>query len=60
MTLKNGWDRRAFLGSAGVIAGMLLNARRMFGLTPVAIPAARPPINSPASVPRGTSMQSSA
>ncbi len=41
MTLKNRWDRRAFLGSAGVIAGMLLNARRMFGLTPVAIPAAR-------------------
>ena len=27
MTLKNRWDRRAFLGSAGMLAGMMLNAR---------------------------------
>jgi uncharacterized pyridoxal phosphate-dependent enzyme len=33
MSIKNIWNRRAFLGSAGVLAGMLLNARRVFGWT---------------------------
>src|SRR5579859_6228306 len=33
MGIKNIWNRRTFLGSAGVFAGMLLNARRVFGFT---------------------------
>jgi uncharacterized pyridoxal phosphate-dependent enzyme len=33
MNLKTLWNRRTFLGSAGVFAGMLLNARKAFGLT---------------------------
>src|ERR1041385_4762339 len=37
MSTKNSWDRRTFLGSAGILAGMLLNARRAFGLS--AVPA---------------------
>jgi uncharacterized pyridoxal phosphate-dependent enzyme len=41
MTVKNFWNRRNFLGSAGVLAGMLLTARRVFGL-PAATPAAVP------------------
>src|SRR5215813_9783326 len=32
MNLKSLWNRRAFLGSAGMFAGMLFNARRAFGL----------------------------
>src|SRR5215510_16442606 len=32
MNLKIPWNRRTFLGSAGIFAGMLLNARRAFGL----------------------------
>lgn len=32
MNLKTLWNRRAFLGSAGLLAGTLLNARRLFGL----------------------------
>jgi uncharacterized pyridoxal phosphate-dependent enzyme len=32
MNLKTLWNRRTFLGSAGMFAGMLLNARRAFGL----------------------------
>lgn len=39
MTVKNFWNRRNFLGSAGVLAGMMLTARRVFGL-PAAVPAA--------------------
>ena len=41
MTIKTFWNRRNFLGSAGVLAGMMLSARRVFGL-PAAIPAAVP------------------
>jgi L-seryl-tRNA(Ser) seleniumtransferase len=41
MTVRNFWNRRNFLGSAGVLAGMMLSARRVFGL-PAAIPAAAP------------------
>jgi uncharacterized pyridoxal phosphate-dependent enzyme len=33
MSIKNIWNRRTFLGSAGIFAGMLLNARRVLGLT---------------------------
>src|SRR5215471_11229892 len=29
--ITNLWNRRAFLGSAGMLAGMLLNAQRLFG-----------------------------
>jgi L-seryl-tRNA(Ser) seleniumtransferase len=32
MSIRTFWDRRAFLGSAGVFAGMMLNVRRVFGL----------------------------
>ena len=32
MNLKTLWNRRTFLGSAGMFAGMLFNARRAFGL----------------------------
>jgi len=32
MNLGSLWNRRAFLGSAGLLAGMLFNARRAFGL----------------------------
>jgi len=41
MTIKNFWNRRNFLGSAGGLAGMTLSARRVFGLAAV-IPAAVP------------------
>src|SRR5262245_54213113 len=33
MFMRNVWNRRSFLGSAGLFAGVLLNARRAFGLT---------------------------
>lgn len=33
MKLKTLWNRRTFLGSAGVIAATLLNARRLFGVS---------------------------
>src|SRR5215471_4582248 len=32
MTIRGFWSRRAFLGSSSVLAGMMLNARRVFGL----------------------------
>ena len=35
MTIKNFWNRRNFLGSAGVLAGMMLSARRLFGMRAV-------------------------
>ena len=38
MTIKNFWNRRNFLGSAGALAGMLLSARRLFGMR-AAIPS---------------------
>ena len=41
MTIKYFWNRRNFLGSASVFAGMLLSARRVFGL-PAVVPAAVP------------------
>lgn len=41
MTIKNFWNRRNFLGSAGGLAGMTLSARRVFGL-PTVIPEAVP------------------
>ena len=40
MTLKNRWDRRTFLSSAGVFTAMLLNARRAFGLPKSKFPSA--------------------
>jgi L-seryl-tRNA(Ser) seleniumtransferase len=40
MTITSLWNRRTFLGSAGVLAGVLLNARKMFGLPAASIPAA--------------------
>jgi uncharacterized pyridoxal phosphate-dependent enzyme len=43
MTLNHRWDRRMFLGSAGVLAGMMLNARRIFGLPATATPSSRVP-----------------
>ena len=44
MSIKNIWNRRAFLGSAGIFAGILLNARRVFGLTgATTLPAAAAP-----------------
>src|SRR5215467_2082350 len=33
MTFRNLWSRRTFLGSAGVFAGMMLNARKLFGFS---------------------------
>src|SRR5215468_1642785 len=33
MPIKNLWNRRTFLGSAGMFAGVLWNARRAFGLS---------------------------
>lgn len=36
MTIRNLWNRRTFLGSAGVFAAMLLNARRVLGFSPAA------------------------
>jgi len=36
MTIRNLLSRRTFLGSAGVLAGIMLNARRVFGLPRVA------------------------
>src|SRR5215510_5639560 len=33
MFMTNVWNRRSVLGSAGLLAGDLLNARRAFGLT---------------------------
>ena len=41
MTIKNFWNRRNFLGSAGGLAGMTLSARRVFG-SPAIIPEAVP------------------
>jgi uncharacterized pyridoxal phosphate-dependent enzyme len=38
MTIKNFWNRRNFLGSAGVLGGMMLSARRVLGL-PALLPA---------------------
>ena len=35
MTIKNFWNRRNFLGSAGALAGMMLSARRLFGMRAV-------------------------
>jgi L-seryl-tRNA(Ser) seleniumtransferase len=43
MTITSLWNRRTFLGSAGVLAGVLLNARKMFGLPAASIPAAGRP-----------------
>jgi len=37
MNLKTRWNRRTFLGSAGVVAGTLLNARKAFGFTGAAV-----------------------
>ena len=37
MNLKTRWNRRTFLGSAGVIAGSLLNARKALGFTGAAV-----------------------
>jgi L-seryl-tRNA(Ser) seleniumtransferase len=37
MNLKLRWNRRTFLGGAGVVAGTLLNARRAFGFTGAAV-----------------------
>jgi len=45
MNLKTLWDRRTFLGGAGMFAGMLFNARRAFGL------ASGPTSSSPAALP---------
>lgn len=42
MNFRALWDRRTFLGSAGIFAGMLLNARRVFGLTSTAAAPADP------------------
>jgi uncharacterized pyridoxal phosphate-dependent enzyme len=36
MNLKTPWNRRRFLGSAGVVAGLLLNVRKAFGFTSAA------------------------
>ena len=38
MTIKSFWNRRNFLGSAGALAGMILSARRLFGM-PAVIPS---------------------
>lgn len=38
MTIKNFWNRRNFLGSAGGLAGMMLSARRVFGSPAAAVP----------------------
>jgi uncharacterized pyridoxal phosphate-dependent enzyme len=43
MTLNHRWDRRMFLGSAGVLAGMILNARKIFGLATSVAPSSRVP-----------------
>jgi L-seryl-tRNA(Ser) seleniumtransferase len=32
MTFKNVWNRRSFLASGGIVAGMLFNARKAFGI----------------------------
>jgi L-seryl-tRNA(Ser) seleniumtransferase len=37
MNLKTRWNRRTFLGSAGVVAGTLLNARKAFGFAGAAV-----------------------
>jgi len=33
MTIRNLWNRRTFIGSASVFAGMMLNARKVFGFS---------------------------
>src|SRR5262249_38996420 len=33
MTIRNLWNRRTFIGSAGVFAGLMLNARKIFGFS---------------------------
>jgi L-seryl-tRNA(Ser) seleniumtransferase len=43
MTLNHRWDRRMFLGSTSVLAGMMLNARRIFGLATSGAPSSRVP-----------------
>jgi L-seryl-tRNA(Ser) seleniumtransferase len=43
MTLNHRWDRRTFLGSAGALTGMLLNARRVLGLPTTVNPSAGAP-----------------
>ena len=43
MTLRNLWNRRTFLGNASVLASMLLNARRVFGLPKAAASSAGTP-----------------
>src|SRR5437667_1119330 len=35
MTIRNFWNRRNFLGSAGVLTGTMLGARRVFGMPAV-------------------------
>ena len=40
MTIRNLWNRRTFLGSAGVLASMVLSARRLFGLPEAAASSA--------------------
>src|SRR5207237_9564729 len=35
MAIRNLWNRRTFLGSASVLAGMALHARRVLGFTKV-------------------------
>ena len=44
MSLRQIWNRRAFLGSAGTLAGMLVSAKKTFGWT-VSQPAAGVPGN---------------
>ena len=43
MTRNHRWNRRMFLGSAGMLAGMFLNARRIFGLPATEALASRVP-----------------
>ena len=42
MNLGTLWNRRTFLGSTGMFAGMLFNARRAFGLAVRGAADARP------------------
>ena len=47
MSIKTIWNRRTFLGSAGIFGGMLLNARRLLGFTGATVSPAAAATGSP-------------
>ena len=57
MRIKSLLNRRNFLGSAGLLAGMLLNARRAFGLSAGGASDRQQQTNLLVSAPQGTFMK---